>query len=307
MLEILHAAQKLREVVKTRRSIDDVVAQTNMSRLELKKFVNLAKMKEEEIILNNLRLIYSIARMYTGRGLEFEDLVYEGIRGVRKALTKFDFDRGLAFSTYAYPWIKDYMRSALAAAHPIKLPRHVYKLAVKVNAIKGRLFRKSGVNPSDEDLANELGISMDRFDIVRRAMDLVNRDADSMTAEKNADKPTAAPYDESTWEKVLDDTEAVAFSERLVSSEPQPHIAAGYNNVQQTMIAALRILPKQEATAVLNRLGLGNPTKSNETNLAVAPEEEKALYRRGLRKLRKVMLGDPIFSDLDTGVEMQAL
>ena len=264
-----------------------------MNVTELKKFLAVAKEKEEEVILANLRLIQSIARMFHGRGLEVDDLVYEGIRGLRKALTKFDFERGLAFSTYAYPWIKDYMRSALAAAHPIKLPRHVYKLAVKVNAIKSKFFRLSGYEPTDEELATELGISMDRFEIVRRAMALVNRNVDLM-AELDT-KPAPMPYDESTWEQKRDEEQQGAVTEHLVSREPQPHMAAGFNNVQQTMIAAVKSLPQKEAAAVLNRLGLGKekPPVSKDT------DDERSLYRRGMRKLRKIML-DPSFAGLES-------
>ena len=263
-----------------------------MNIAELKKFLSVAKEKEEEVILANLRLIQSIARMFLGRGLELDDLVYEGIRGLRKALTKFDFERGLAFSTYAYPWIKDYMRAALAAAHPIKLPRHVYKLAIKVNAIKSKFFRLSGYEPTDEDLAAELGISMDRFEIVRRAMALVNRNVDLM--EELETKPASMPYDESTWEQRRHEEQQGAVTKHLVSREPQPHIAAGYNNVQQTMIAAVKSLPQREAAAVLNRLGLGQERPSAKSD----SDDERSLYRRGMRKLRKIML-DPSFGGLD--------
>ena len=102
-----------------------------------------------------------------------------------------------------------------------------------------------------------------------------------------------------------EETQTGAFSEHLVSFEPQPHIAAGYNNVQQTMIAALRTLPKKEAKAVLNKLGLGNSSKQGKASASVS-DEEKALYRKGLRKLRKLML-DPTFSDLNTAIEAQIL
>ena len=289
---MIHAAEKLRQIIKSSVSVDEVVHKTDMNITELKKFMVVAKEKEEEVIMANVRLIHSIARMFLGRGLDLDDLVYEGIRGLRKALTKFDFERGSAFSTYAYPWIKDYMRAALAAAHPIKLPRHVYKLAIKVNAIKSKFFRLSGYEPTDEELAAELGISMDRFEIVRRAMALVNRNVDLM--EELETKPTSAAYDESTWEQKRQEEQQGAVTEHLVSREPQPHVAAGYNNVQQTMIAAVKSLPQKEAAAVLNRLGLGE----EKLKEAYDSSDERSLYRRGMRKLRKIML-DPSFSGFD--------
>lgn len=304
----MHAARKLRLVFKSSSSISEFVTLTNMSAKELKRFVALSKQRESEILLSNMRLIFSIARSFQGKGLDFDDLVYEGIRGLRKAISKFDIEKGTAFSTYAYPWIKEYMRSALAASPPITLPRHVYKLAVKVGAIRNRFIQAQGYHPTDEELAEALGISMDRFDVVRRAMALVNRSSDSINVLIGGGdkKPNPTPYDESTWEKVPDSRlEASSATAYLVSREPQPAAAAGYNSIHQRMRNILRTLPSKEAAAIQRKFGI---TSEKELDGSAAEgvaqgdgkgteEEDRALCRRGLRRLKKRMSDDPTFSE----------
>lgn len=102
----------------------------------------LRKSKQLQLILlrSNMRLVYSIAMNHQGMGLDINDLIYEGVLGLRKAMVKFDPSRGCAFSTYAYPWIKDYIRAALSKSLPISLPRHVYKLLIKLKFVKGKFF-----------------------------------------------------------------------------------------------------------------------------------------------------------------------
>jgi len=151
---------------------------------------------EQTLIRTNLRLVLSIAISYQGKGLELDDLVYEGVKGLKKAIDKFDADKGCAFSTYAYPWIREFIRAALASSLPIKLPQHVYKLLVKVRAIQTKFLTVLGRSPTDEELATELGVSMERFEIVRKAMALVDRYTDRTPAViENA----PSRYDESTW------------------------------------------------------------------------------------------------------------
>lgn len=88
---------------------------------------------------------------------------YLGVRGLKKALSKFDPEKGFAFSTYAYPWIKEFMRIALASSLPITLPRHVYRLLLKVKNIQQQMSLISlGRMPTDEETADEMGISIER-------------------------------------------------------------------------------------------------------------------------------------------------
>jgi RNA polymerase sigma factor (sigma-70 family) len=124
--------------------------------MRLENIVKKSDRLEQLLLESNLRLVHSIAVQHQGMGLELDDIVYEGVRGLKKALSKFDPDRGFAFSTYAYPWIREYIRSALASAMPIVLPRNVYRLLVRIKSIEQKLASIGRV-PSEEELATEMG------------------------------------------------------------------------------------------------------------------------------------------------------
>ena len=123
------------------------------------------------LLQGNLRLVHSIALQHQNMGLELDDLVYEGVRGLKKAIAGFDPSKGFAFSTYAYPWIREYIRTALASSLPITLPRNVYRLLLRVRSIQQQ-FVDRGVTPTDEELAEEMGVTIERFEVVRKAMAL---------------------------------------------------------------------------------------------------------------------------------------
>jgi DNA-directed RNA polymerase sigma subunit (sigma70/sigma32) len=119
---------------------------------------------------------------------------------LKKALSKFDPERGFAFSTYAYPWIREYIRSALASSLPIALPRHVHRLLVKVRIVQERMSQLTpNLLPSDEEVAVEMGIPIERFEIVRRAMALAAHSSDNTSPESSGAR---IQFDEATWERV---------------------------------------------------------------------------------------------------------
>jgi DNA-directed RNA polymerase sigma subunit (sigma70/sigma32) len=119
---------------------------------------------------------------------------------LKKALSKFDPERGFAFSTYAYPWIREYIRSALASSLPIALPRHVHRLLVKVRIVQERMSQLTpNLLPSDEEVAVEMGIPIERFEIVRRAMALAAHSSDNTSPESSGAR---VQFDEATWERV---------------------------------------------------------------------------------------------------------
>jgi DNA-directed RNA polymerase sigma subunit (sigma70/sigma32) len=126
-----------------------------------------------------------------------------GVRGLKKALSKFDPEKGFAFSTYAYPWIREYIRAALASSLPIALPRHVYRLLMKVRGLQQQML-STGRQPSDEETAEEMGITIERFEVVRRAMALASRSNDATPALSLAGSSNARiQFDEATWERVV--------------------------------------------------------------------------------------------------------
>ena len=155
--------------------LEVLASRTGIAPNKIQSLVILSLRLEQTLVRVNMRLVASVALQFVGKGMELDDLIYEGVRGLRKAYDKFDVAKGHAFSTYAYPWIKDYIRTALASALPITLPRHVYKLLSKVRAIKSRLSAELGRAPTEQELALEMGISMERYEVVRKAIALADR------------------------------------------------------------------------------------------------------------------------------------
>lgn len=210
------------------------------------------------LLRSNLRLVVSIALQLQGNGLELNDLFYEGVKGLDKAIDKFDTKKNCAFSTYAYPWIKDQMRAALAKSLPISLPQHVYKLLVKVKNTQNRLLLHSGHFPTDEELRTELGISVDKFEIVKRAIALESRSSDSTPALR--DKPEKSQqqlFHESTWEQVVapcDQGFALDHVESSLQSEPVQ--TAQTCDIRIALFSVLSTIPPDEAGALCLKLGL---------------------------------------------------
>jgi RNA polymerase sigma factor (sigma-70 family) len=237
---------------------------------------------EQSLFKLNLRLVLSIALQYKDKGLDLYDLVYEGVRGLKKAAEKFDIEKGYAFSTYAYPWIKEYIRAALASSLPITLPRHVYKLLTKVNAIKQRLASVNGRAPTDEELASEMGISMERFEIVRKAM--------ALAARSNGATPLNYPnprlnYHERTWEPILNDQGSVL--ENIISRENQPFEKMSNNVYSSDFMELIKTLPKEESSAIFSRLKGNSYNPSSGSTI-------QSNYIKGVKRLKRKALSDQI-------------
>ncbi|KAK9951287.1 hypothetical protein M0R45_006742 [Rubus argutus] len=160
--------EKLQEDLAQRCGTQPTFAQwaaaAGVDQKTLRKRVNYGILCKDKMIKSNIRLVISIAKNYQGAGMNLQDLVQEGCRGLVRGAEKFDASKGFKFSTYAHWWIKQAVRKSLSdQSRTIRLPFHMVEATYRVREAKKQLYSVNGRHPSDEEVAEATGLSMKRL------------------------------------------------------------------------------------------------------------------------------------------------
>ena len=243
-------------------TLDELVQEIDAGERQLQQAV-------KQMIEANVRLVISIAKRYTNRGLEFLDLIQEGNSGLMRAVEKFDYRKGYKFSTYATWWIRQAITRAIAdQARTIRVPVHMIEAINKVNRVSRQLLQELGRDPTAEEMAKVLDMPTEKVKQVMKAS----------LEPVSLDRPIGEDEDSNLGDFIED------------TSAPSPAKQAAHAMLEDRMSRVLSTLTRREEKVIRLRFGLGDGTPRTleevGTIFKVTRERVRQIEAKALRKLR---------------------
>ncbi|WP_440710417.1 RNA polymerase sigma factor [Herbiconiux sp. YIM B11900] len=240
---LLNAAEEVELAMRIEAGLfaEDKLANTeNLSpsaKRELQWVAKDGQRAKSHLLGANLRLVVSLAKRYTGRGMQFLDLIQEGNLGLIRAVEKFDYTKGFKFSTYATWWIRQAITRAMAdQARTIRIPVHMVEVINKLARVQRQMLQDLGREPTPEELSRELDMTPEKVVEVQK----YGREPISLHTPLGEDG-------DSEFGDLIEDTEAVV-----------PADAVGFTMLQKQLESLLDSLSEREAGVIRMRFGLGD-------------------------------------------------